>query len=338
MRILGIETSCDETAAAVVEDGMIVRSSVVRSQVERHAPFGGIVPEIAFRAHMEFLPDVVDEALRRAEVGLPDVDAIAVTVSPGLIGSLLVGLSYAKALALGAGKRLIGVDHIHAHLYAVKMAVPDLEWPCVSLVVSGGHTALFRSEGPLRHVLLGTTQDDAAGEAFDKAAKILGLPFPGGPSIQKAAQGHEPEDLPRPMIEDGLDFSFSGLKTAVLYRIHGQDARHKRARRPEEVGRIAAGVQEAITDVLVAKAARACAQEGLRVVAVGGGVAANRRLREKMAARRDIVAHFAPMEFCTDNAAMIAGLAYHLAQAGMWADWRLDATATKDYRKWIGAV
>jgi N6-L-threonylcarbamoyladenine synthase len=333
MRILGIETSCDETAAAVVEDGRIVLSDVVQSQIDLHRIYGGVVPEIACRAHIETIHPVVDKALRDAGMGPGDVDAVAVTSAPGLVGALLVGVSFAKALALAAGKPLVGVDHLHGHLYAAKLAFPDLEYPCVSLVVSGGHTSLYLSRGEIDHELLGATTDDAAGEAFDKVAKILGLGFPGGPIIDRLSRGRDPSREPfKRTLPEGLNFSFSGIKTAVLYRARGQDARRPMALTEEEKADVAAGFQEAVVDVLVEQSFKACARTGTRRLAVGGGVAANSRLREKMTARAEregIRTYFPPARLCTDNAAMIAGLAYPLLRAGRASDLRLDAVPTK---------
>jgi N6-L-threonylcarbamoyladenine synthase len=333
MRILGIETSCDETAAAVVEDGRTVLSDVVQSQIDLHRIYGGVVPEIACRAHIETIHPVVEKALRDAGIRPGDVDAVAVTSAPGLVGALLVGVSFAKALALAAGKPLVGVDHLHGHLYAAKLAFPDLEYPCVSLVVSGGHTSLYLSRGEIDHELLGATTDDAAGEAFDKVAKILGLGFPGGPIIDRLSRGRDPSrETFKRTLPEGLNFSFSGIKTAVLYRARGQDARGPMALTEEEKADVAAGFQEAVVDVLVEQSFKACARTGARRLAVGGGVAANRRLREKMTARAEregIRTYFPPARLCTDNAAMIAGLAYPLLRAGRASDLWLDAVPTK---------
>ena len=353
---LGIETSCDETAAAVVADGREVRSDVVRSQVDLHRAFGGVVPELACRAHLETVMPVIDEALRRAGAVLSDLDAIAVTTSPGLVGALLVGSTAAQGLALAAGKPLVAVDHLQAHLYAPALAFPDFAWPCVSLVVSGGHTAVYASRDPLTHESLGSTRDDAAGEAFDKVAQMLGLGFPGGPALERAARDGNPRafTFPRTTFDDGsLDFSFSGLKTAVLYRIHGQELfRRKvpsskfqvpsdgRPRRPlgtwnlkpgTPIDDLAASFQEAIVDVLVARSLEACRRTGVRTLAVGGGVAGNGRLREALSAAAGaagIDVRFPPREWCTDNAAMVAGIAYHLHQAGRTVQGALDVVPT----------
>jgi N6-L-threonylcarbamoyladenine synthase len=338
MNILGIESSCDETAAAVVRDGREILSSVVQSQIDLHALYGGVVPELACRAHIEAIVPVVDKALDQAKLKLADVDGIAVTNTPGLVGALLVGVSMAKSLALASGKPLAGVDHIQGHIYAVKLAFPDLEYPFVSLVVSGGHTSLYHSRSETEHDLLGATTDDAAGEAFDKVAKILNLGFPGGPVIDRLSKGRDPKKVTfsRTLLEpDSLDFSFSGVKTSVLYHVRGQDGKNPRTPAPDEVADICSGFQEAVVDVLVEKTLRACARTGARRIAVGGGVACNGRLREKMteaAQRIGAVAYFPPGRFCTDNAAMIAGLGFHLFREGRASDLMLDAAPTKRNR------
>jgi N6-L-threonylcarbamoyladenine synthase len=336
MRILGIETSCDETSAAVVADGRDILSNVVQSQIDIHRVYGGVVPEIACRAHIETIYPVVEKALADAKVSLAEVDAVAVTCAPGLVGALLVGVSMAKSLALAAGKPIVGVDHIHGHIYATKLAFPDLAYPCVSLVVSGGHTSLYLSKSEIDHELLGSTTDDAAGEAFDKVAKILDLGFPGGPIIDKLARGRDPAKVAfKRTIPEGLDFSFSGIKTAVLYRVRGQDAKKPMTLTADERADVAAGFQESVVDVLVEQGLKACARTGAARIAVGGGVACNSRLREKMkdrAAKAGVESYFPPPKFCTDNAAMIAGIAYPLARAGRWSDLTLDAVPTKSHR------
>jgi N6-L-threonylcarbamoyladenine synthase len=279
---------------------------------------------------------VVEKALDDAKVELKDIDAVAVTCAPGLVGALLVGVSMAKSLALVAGKPILGVDHIHGHMYSNKLAFPDLAYPCVNLVVSGGHTSLYRSTSEIDHEPLGATTDDAAGEAFDKVAKILQLGFPGGPIIDALAKGRDAGKVVfKRTIPDSLDFSFSGIKTAVLYRAKGQDAKAPLRLSDEEKADVAAGFQEAVVDVLVEQSLKACLRTRTWRLAVGGGVACNTRLREKMtarAAKEGATVHFPPPKFCTDNAAMIAGLGYHLFKAGRVSDLHLDAVPTKSHR------
>jgi N6-L-threonylcarbamoyladenine synthase len=333
MYCLGIETSCDETSVSVVQDGQQVLSHVVQTQVELHRVYGGVVPEIACRAHIETLLPVMDSALRRAGLDLNQIDLICVTHTPGLIGALLVGLSAAKTLSLVTGKPLVGVDHLHAHIYASKMVWPELEYPSISLVVSGGHTSLYLSHSQTQHELLGCTIDDAAGEAFDKVAKVLGLPFPGGPSIEKAALGGDPGkiDFPRTFLEPGsLDFSFSGIKTAVLYYVKGQNAKRPRRLSEQDLKDIAASFQEAMVDMLIEKTLMAAQRLGLTRITIGGGVACNKRLREKFHQKvsNAYQVYYPPREFCLDNAAMVAGLGFHLFKAGYVSDLTLDAAPT----------
>ncbi len=305
-RVLGIETSCDETAAAVVADGTAVLASVVSSQVDLHARFGGVVPEIASRAHVELLTPVIAEALVEAGVEGPDLGAVAGTVGPGLAGALLVGIAEAKALALAWGVPFVGVNHLEAHLYAAFLDEPEMPIPLVLLLVSGGHTMLVLMEDHGRYRLLGNTVDDAVGEAFDKVARFLGLGYPGGPVIDRLARTGDPEAVrfPRPM-PDGLDFSLSGLKTAVI---------NFTRRHPEvEVADIAASFQAAVVDMLVAKLRRAVAETGVEAACLGGGVAANSTLRERAVAalEADGVRVLLPSRaMCTDNAAMVAAAAW----------------------------
>ena len=315
MRILGIETSCDETAAAVVMNGTRVLSSVVSTQIDLHARYGGVVPEVASRAHVEMLTPVVSQAL--LEAGMVDgakVDAVAATVGPGLIGSLLVGVSAAKALALVWDVPFVAVNHLEAHLYAAFLEEPDLDLPLVVLLVSGGHTMLVCMEGHGRYRLLGQTVDDAAGEAFDKVARFLDLGYPGGPAIDRLAMEGDPHAVafPRPMKNDGYDFSFSGLKTAVVNHVR---------KHPEiNAADVAASFQEAVCDVLITKARRAAREIGAKGLCLGGGVAANSQLRERMldACVADGLHAFLPSRaMCTDNAAMIAAAGwYRLASDG----------------------
>lgn len=313
MNLLTIETTCDETAAAVVTDALEVRSSVVASQFALHERFGGVVPEIASRAHVERILPVIDQALGEAGLTLADLDAVAVAHTPGLAGSLLVGLCAAKALCVALGVPLFAVNHVHAHLYACRMAAGRDVFPCLGLVVSGGHTSLYHCRTPLDFELLGSTIDDAAGEAFDKVASMLGLGFPGGPAIERtAATGRrDAYRFPRPFLEnhERLDFSFSGLKTAVRYQISGQQAQTVDASHlsPQEIADLAASFEEAAVDCLVGKTLDALEQTRLKQLCVGGGVAANRRLRERLeivTAERGVDLVIAPLRLCTDNAVM----------------------------------
>jgi len=307
-RILGIETSCDETAAAVVVDGHDVLSSVVSSQVDLHAIFGGVVPEIASRAHVELLNPVIGRALLEATVDARDLAAVAATVGPGLIGSLLVGVSAAKALALAWEVPFVGVNHLEAHLYAAFLEEPDLEMPVVVLLASGAHTMVVLMENHGRYRVLGSTIDDAAGEAFDKVARFLGLGYPGGPAIDRLARDGDPSAIrfPRGLRERPYDFSFSGLKTSVVT--------HVRKHPGLSVADVAASFQEAVVDVLVTKARRAAAETGAIGIVLGGGVAANSRLRQRVheVCTEDGLRAFLPSRsMCTDNAAMVAA-------AGWW--------------------
>jgi N6-L-threonylcarbamoyladenine synthase len=331
--ILILESTCDETAAAVVTDSLEVRSSVVASQEHLHERFGGVVPELASRAHVERILPVIHEALGRAGLSIGQIDAIAVANTPGLAGSLLVGLSAAKALCLALGRPLVAVNHLQAHIYACRLAAGRDVFPCLGLIVSGGHTSLYRCATPLDFELLGGTIDDAAGEAFDKVASLIGLPFPGGPAIQRAAENGNPRayDLPRPLLDSPrLDFSFSGLKTAVRYRISmpGPLAL-KQPLDPRTVADLAASFQEAVVDCLLAKTLLAAERTGLNVLCVGGGVAANRRLRERLqeaTALAGITLHIPPLSLCTDNAVMGA-IAVERLQAGLVESLDLDIRA-----------
>ncbi len=308
LKVLGIETSCDETAAAVVVDGHQVLSSVVSSQVDLHAAFGGVVPELASRAHVELLTPVVAEAMVEAGVEGSDLGAVAATIGPGLVGSLLVGLSAAKALALVWDVPFVGVNHLEGHIYAAFLEEPGLEPPLVVLLVSGGHTMLIAMEGHGRYRLLGATLDDAAGEAYDKVARFLGLGYPGGPAIDRLAMEGDPTAVafPRGLLGEGYDFSFSGIKTSVITYVR---------KHPDvSAADVAASFQEAVVDVLVTKAQRAAAEIGAKGIVLGGGVAANSRLRERIldACIADGLHGFLPSRsMCTDNAAMIAA-------AGWW--------------------
>ena len=332
MNLLILETSCDETAAAIVTDRLEVLGSVVASQDALHRRFGGVVPEIASRAHLERILPVIDETLHRADLPLEDMDAVAVVNQPGLAGSLLVGLVAAKTLCLALDVPLVAVDHLEAHVYACRLRSEEDVFPCVGMVVSGGHTCLYRCLGPIDFELLGATIDDAAGEAFDKVASMLGLPYPGGPSIHHAAQAGNPKAhaFPRAFLKDEsrLDFSFSGLKTAVRYAITGPGRRDVRAVKLTEqhVADLAASFQEAVVDCLVGKAMAALGKTGLDRLCVGGGVAANVRLRDRLAleARRcGFRLHVAPPQLCTDNAVMGA-VAVERYKAGLLESLDLD--------------
>ena len=355
-QILGIETSCDETAAAVVTDGRWVRSNVIASQHELHRMYRGVVPEIASRAHVEKILPVIDEAMQEAGVSFQELDAVAVGNRPGLIGSLMVGVGVAKSIAWAAEKPLIGVNHIQAHLYArcLCQSGPDVDappppsYPAIGLVVSGGHTSLFEVRSPTESRALGKTIDDAAGEAYDKAAVILGVDYPGGPNLDRLAQQGDPthHDLPRSLLDkESLDFSFSGLKTALLYKVRGQprgrgrDAKFERSVEDlteSERADLAASFQAAVVDVLMLKLTRAMdhlARQGAspRSLLIGGGVAANSLLRRRvtdLAHQKGIDARVPPMSFCLDNAAMIAGLAYPYWEQQRFDDLDLPAVAT----------
>ncbi len=311
MDILGIETSCDETAAAVVRDGRKVLSSVVASSLKEHQRYGGVIPEVASRRQLEYIQPVVDEALAKARVSLNDIAAVAVTKEPGLIGSLLVGVSFARALSAALEKPLVEVDHIQAHVYASFLGEDQPRLPAVGLVVSGGHTDIYSVRDIGRLNRIGKTRDDAAGEAFDKVARVLGLGYPGGPVIDRLAKS-----APRPSVsfkyaalEGTLDFSFSGIKTAVLYhrQKHGSNDHYP-------VAEVARAFQESVVEILVIKSLAACRKLKVRTLLVGGGVAANSALRRHLAAearKQGVKVHFPKMALCMDNAAMVAGLGFH---------------------------
>ena len=334
MHFLGIETSCDETAAAVFTDELTILSNVVASQTDLHSRFGGVVPEVAARAHLQRLLPVIDEALKKAGVSLEQIGCVAVLNTPGLVGALLVGVSAAKMLAVTLDVPLIGVSHIEAHIYACRLGAGRDIFPCVGLVVSGGHTCLFDCKTATEFELLGGTIDDAAGEAFDKVASILGLGFPGGPAVEREAASGNPiaHRFPRSFFhEDRLDFSFSGLKTAVLYALHGPGVAKGEPPAPgQKRAHLAASFQQAVVDVLVQKSRQALQRTGYNSLAVGGGVSANRCLRAALqemirTERREL--HIPPPELCTDNAAM-AALAVEKWQRGELAPLDLDAVAS----------
>jgi N6-L-threonylcarbamoyladenine synthase len=331
-RILGIETSCDETAAAIVEGGRIALSSMVASQVALHAKFGGVFPEVASRQHIRTILPIVEGTLRQAHLGLGDLDAIAVTRGPGLPGSLVVGMNTAKGLALGSGLPLVGINHLEAHIYSAWLGwppvdpaatateggeialAPEPKFPLAVLIVSGGHTELALMRGHLTYERLGATLDDAAGEAFDKVARLLGLSYPGGPAIQEASEGGDPRayKFPRAWLEDSWSFSFSGLKTAVMREVR----QIKGVRRALPVADLAASFQAAVVEVLVGKTLRAAKTFKAAEIIVAGGVSANRALRAAIHAQTDFPVHIPPIDLCTDNAAMIAAAGYYRFAAG----------------------
>lgn len=320
MLTLGIETSCDETAASVVRNKRIVLSNIVLSSIEFHKRFGGIIPEIAQRYHLKFINCAVSRALEKAGCLLSEIDAIAVTYGPGLMGALLVGVSYAKSLSYALKKPLIAVNHLQAHIYAPLME-KDVKFPFVGLIVSGGHTLLVLVEDYDKYLLLGQTQDDAAGEAYDKVAKMLKLGYPGGPAIEKLAQNKTLKDIKFPrsyLSKESLNFSFSGLKTAVLYYTK-KNFTKKRITRQDKID-IVSGFQEAVVDVLVRKSITASKLNKVKDLVVGGGVSRNSRLRERLseeAKKYKIKVHFPSPGFCLDNAAMIAGLGYQRYKKGL---------------------
>jgi N6-L-threonylcarbamoyladenine synthase len=322
-RILGIETSCDETAAAVIENGRLIISSLVASQVELHAQFGGVFPEVASRQHIRTIYPIVDTTLQQAHLALSELDAIAVTRGPGLPGSLVIGMNVAKGLALASGLPLIGINHLEAHIYSAWLhwppvpngaragvqIEPEPRFPLLVLIVSGGHTELALMEDHLSYRRLGATLDDAAGEAFDKVARLIGLSYPGGPAIQKAAEGGNPKAFafPRAWLEDTWNFSFSGLKTAVLREVRSL----QKVRRDLPVADLAASFQEAVVDVLVGKTLQAAKKFNAVEILVAGGVSANRALRTAIHDQADCPVHIPPLSLCTDNAAMIAAAGYY---------------------------
>ncbi|AST94811.1 tRNA (adenosine(37)-N6)-threonylcarbamoyltransferase complex transferase subunit TsaD [Shouchella clausii] len=323
--ILAIETSCDETAAAVIENGDTIRSNVVATQMESHARFGGVVPEIASRHHVEVVTAVVEEALEKAKVTYQDLTAVAVTEGPGLVGALLVGIHAAKAIAFAHGLPLIGVHHIAGHIYANQL-VAKLQFPLLALVVSGGHTELIYMEKDGHFQVIGQTRDDAVGEAYDKVARALALPYPGGPNVEQLADTAEATlDLPRSWLEkDSYDFSFSGLKSAVLNRLNNDKQRGIVTDRAA----LAKGFQESVVDVLVAKTVRAQAQFNVKQVVLAGGVAANKGLRKALTeafANKDVTLLVPPLSLCTDNAAMIGACAHSMWLHGISGNMAMNA-------------
>ncbi len=328
VKILAIESSCDETAASVVVDGVKVLSNVINSQAELHKKYGGVVPEVASRLHVEVIDSVVSEALSRANMTLDDMDAIAVTHAPGLVGSLLVGLSYAKGLAFSSGKPLIGVHHIEGHLSANYLS--GLTPPFVTLVASGGHSHIIYVEDYRKFTIMGKTRDDAAGEAFDKVARVLGLPYPGGPNIDKAAKEGQPNiKITKPKFhEETLDFSFSGIKTFIINYAHGLEQKNI----PLPKNNIAASFQQTVVEILTDNTFEAAKRTKVKKVALAGGVAANTALRksfEERAKEEGMEFYCPPFVYCTDNAAMIGAAAYHYYLENNFADMSLNAIPYK---------
>jgi N6-L-threonylcarbamoyladenine synthase len=330
MRILAIETSCDDTGAAVLLDGRKILSNVVSSQVSIHQKYGGVVPELASRRHIESIVPIVTEALETAKLTLGEIDGIAVTQGPGLVGSLLVGLSFAKSLSFAAGLPLVGVNHVEAHLSAIFLEEKPPRFPFIGLVVSGGHTSLFRVDGFGKFRRLGQTRDDAAGEAFDKVAKLLGLGYPGGPIIDELSRTGNPKAIrfPRPFLgKNSLDFSFSGLKTAVVNYVKAHPETPQSYSK-ELILNIVSSFQEAVVDVLVKKTLQAAQHEKLNKIVVSGGVAANRLLRERMveeASDQEVRVYVPSPAFCTDNAAMVGVVGYEYLKRGIQAPLSLNA-------------
>jgi N6-L-threonylcarbamoyladenine synthase len=332
-RILAIETSCDETACAVLENGRALVTSVVASQMDIHARYGGVFPEVASRQHVLSITPVIEQALHKAHITLKDVDAIVVTRGPGLAGSLVVGLNAAKGLALGTGKPLVGVNHLEGHIYSAWLHAASERnppvaprFPLLALLVSGGHTELNVMSDHLDYKRLGATLDDAAGEAFDKVARLLGLPYPGGPSIEEAAEGGNPDafPFPRAWLEGTWNFSFSGLKTAVLREVRKIEAEDRRL----PVADIAASFQVAVIDVLFTKTMQAARELGIKEIVVGGGVSANRALREAFLRQNEFKVHIPPLKYCTDNAAMVAAAGYYRYALGHISPLDIDVLPT----------
>ncbi|MBS4216681.1 tRNA (adenosine(37)-N6)-threonylcarbamoyltransferase complex transferase subunit TsaD [Neobacillus rhizophilus] len=324
--ILGIETSCDETAVAIIKNGREITANVVASQIESHKRFGGVVPEIASRHHVEQITIVIEEALKQANLTFTEIDAVAVTEGPGLVGALLIGVNAAKALAFAHNKPLVPVHHIAGHIYANRL-VTELKFPLLALVVSGGHTELVYMKEHGHFEVIGETRDDAAGEAYDKVARTLNLPYPGGPHIDRLAhEGRPTIDLPRAWLEEGsYDFSFSGLKSAVINTVHNAEQRGETIA-PEN---LAASFQESVIDVLVTKTVRAVAEYGVNQILLAGGVAANKGLRAALEKafldKADVELVIPPLSLCTDNAAMIAAAGSVMFEKGIRADLSLNA-------------
>ena len=335
MYILGIESSCDETAAAIVEDGKHLISNVISTSVKEQALYGGVVPEIASRRHAEYISATVQQALQDANMSIADVDAVAVTFAPGLIGAVLVGVNFAKGLAYGAGKPLVPVHHLRGHIAANYLTHPQLEPPFLCLVASGGHSHIVQVEDWCKYHVLGRTVDDAAGEAFDKVARTLGLPYPGGPSVSQAAKTGDPHyyKLPTPHVEGKYNVSFSGLKTAVVNLLHNAQQKGETICRED----LAASVQATISEVLTEHTIRAAVEHGYSTIAIAGGVSANSGVREslqKACDKRNFTLYMPPLSLCGDNGAMIACAGSYAFDAGIRADSSLNASATMELTDW----
>lgn len=338
VNILGIESSCDETAAGVVQNGTSICSNIIATQIDLHAQYGGVYPELASRAHTEAISSVVEQAMEDAGIDYDQLDAIAVTRGPGLVGSLMVGINYAKGLALMTGKPLLGVNHLEGHVYSLWLTQPfrEVVFPVLVMIVSGGHTELLLMHDHGVYERLGGTLDDAAGEAFDKVGRLLQLPFPGGPHIERTAQHGNPTafDFPRAKRDESYDFSFSGLKTAVMREVTVQpNSRGKRKRGAEKhsqlrtdisVNDVAASFQAAVTDILVEKAARAAQAYDVKEIFIAGGVSANQMLRQKMRRETQLPVRYPPLNLCTDNGAMIAAAGYFRYEMGLRSNLNFD--------------
>lgn len=331
-RILAIETSCDETACAVIENGRALLASTVASQMDIHARYGGVYPEVASRQHVLSIVPVVEQTLVQSNLTLKDVDAIAVTRGPGLAGSLVVGMNMAKGLALGTGLPIVGVNHLEGHVYSAwvynagENVPPEPQFPLMALIVSGGHTELNLMTDHLTYKRLGATLDDAAGEAFDKVGRLLGLPFPGGPAIQKAAEGGDPNrfKFPRAKLDGKYDFSFSGLKTAVLYEVNDLKKKHKTL----PIEDLAASFQKTVVDTLFEKTMQAARDHHAKEILVAGGVSANRALRNAFQSQQEFKVNIPAFSLCTDNAAMIAAAGYYRYALGHVSDLSMDVQPT----------
>lgn len=334
--ILAIESSCDETSCAVIKDGREILSNVVSTQIKIHEKFGGVVPEVASRKHLEYIDVVIEEAVRESGKTLEDMDAIAVTMGPGLIGALLVGVNTAKGLAYGLHKPLIGVHHIEGHIYANFLAHPEIAFPCICLVVSGGHTNIIKISGHGAYEILGRTHDDAAGEAFDKVARAIGLGYPGGPKIDALAKEGNGSAIafPRAKLDEPLDFSFSGLKSAVLNYLNQAEMKGQIINRAD----VAASFQEAVVDVLVEHTMQAMKMEGINTLLLAGGVSANSRVRNRLTeecASRGYALYYPPISLCTDNAAMVGTAAAYKCSRGEFAGFDLNAVALLPFSQYI---